>query len=78
MLEICQEDVRILPVPAPEVYVAELADSSVNLSLRFWANNEDFWAAHFAVMETLKARFDAAGIEIPFPQRDVHLIGKPE
>ena len=78
LLEICQEDVRILPVPAPEVYVAELADSSVNLSLRFWANNEDFWAAHFAVMETLKARFDAAGIEIPFPQRDVHLIGKPE
>jgi len=78
LLDICQEDVRILPTPAPEVYVAELADSSVNLSLRFWANNADFWAAHFHVMETLKARFDAAGIEIPFPQRDVHLFGTPE
>ncbi len=77
LLDICNEDVRILPTPAPEVYVAELADSSVNLSLRFWANNEDFWAAHFHVMETLKARFDAAGIEIPFPQRDVHLLSKP-
>ena len=76
LLEICQEDIRILPTPAPEVYVAELADSSVNLSLRFWAKNENFWPAHFHVMETLKARFDAAGIEIPFPQRDVHLIGK--
>ena len=76
LLNICQEDVRILPTPAPEVYVAELADSSVNLSLRFWANNEDFWAAHFHVMETLKARFDEEGIEIPFPQRDVHLVGK--
>ncbi len=77
LLDICNEDVRILPTPPPEVYVAELADSSVNLSLRFWANNEDFWAAHFHVMETLKARFDAAGIEIPFPQRDVHLLSKP-
>lgn len=77
LLDICKEDVRILPTPAAEVYVAELADNSVNLSLRFWANNEDFWAAHFHVMETLKARFDAAGIEIPFPQRDVHLVSKP-
>ena len=62
--------------PAPEVYVGELADSSVNLSLRFWATNEDFWAAHFHVMETLKYRFDENGIEIPFPQLDVHR--KPE
>ena len=76
LLEICLDDTRILPTPAPEVYVAALADSSVNLSLRFWAKNEDFWAAHFHVMETLKARFDAAGIEIPFPQRDVHLVNK--
>jgi small conductance mechanosensitive channel len=76
LLEICRDDIRILPTPAPEVYVAELADSSVNLSLRFWAKNEDFWAAHFYVMETLKHRFDRAGIEIPFPQRDVHLFQK--
>jgi small conductance mechanosensitive channel len=73
LLEICAEDSRILNDPAPEVYVGELADSSVNLSLRFWAKNEDFWGAHFHVMETLKLRFDEKGIEIPFPQRDVHL-----
>ena len=73
LLEICAEDDRILKDPAPEVYVGGLADSSVNLSLRFWAKNEDFWAAHFHVMETLKLRFDEKGIEIPFPQRDVHL-----
>lgn len=76
LLDICQEDLRILPTPAPEVYVAELADSSVNLSLRFWAKTEDFWAAHFYVMETLKVRFDKEGIEIPFPQRDIHLYQK--
>ncbi|MBC2838803.1 mechanosensitive ion channel family protein [Robiginitalea sp. SC105] len=76
LLEICAEDERILKDPAPEVYVGELADSSVNLSLRFWAKNADFWGAHFNVMETLKARFDKEGIEIPFPQRDIHMKSK--
>ncbi|WP_419213797.1 mechanosensitive ion channel family protein [Maribacter sp. X9] len=69
LLAICNEHETILKEPAPEVYVGELADSSVNLTLRFWANNPDFWAAHFHVMEEIKYRFDAAGIEIPFPQR---------
>lgn len=73
LLEICAADKRILKDPAPEVYVAELADSSVNLSLRFWARNEDFWGAHFEVMETMKLRFDQEGIEIPFPQREVYM-----
>ncbi len=72
LLEICAADKRILKTPAPEVYVGELADSSVNLTLRFWAQNADFWGAHFHVMETLKERFDEEGIEIPFPQREVH------
>jgi small conductance mechanosensitive channel len=73
LLEICAADERILKDPAPEVYVGELADSSVNLSLRFWAKNPDFWGAHFHVMETAKLRFDEEGIEIPFPQRDIHM-----
>ena len=76
LLEICAADERILKDPAPEVYVGALADSSVNLTLRFWAKNENFWAAHFHVMETLKLRFDAEGIEIPFPQRDIHMKTK--
>lgn len=68
LLEICAENETILQDPMPEVYVGALADSSVNLTLRFWARNEDFWAAHFHTMETLKYRFDQEGIEIPFPQ----------
>lgn len=75
LLEICREDTRILEEPAPEVYVGRLADSAVELSLRFWAKNEDYWAANFHVLETLKLRFDAEGIEIPFPQRQVHMAG---
>ena len=78
LLEICAEDERILKDPKPEVYVGELGDSSVNLSLRFWAKNADFWGAHFHVMETLKLRFDEAGIELPFPQRDIHMISEGE
>lgn len=78
LLDICASDKRILKDPAPEVYVGELADSSVNLTLRFWAENADFWGAHFGVMETLKERFDAEGIEIPFPQRDIHMKGGSE
>ncbi len=72
LLQICAEDERILKDPAPEVYVGELGDSSVNLTLRFWAPNEVFWPARFHVIEESKVRFDQEGIEIPFPQRVIH------
>ncbi|MEM9077213.1 MAG: mechanosensitive ion channel domain-containing protein [Bacteroidota bacterium] len=72
LLAICVEDERILNDPAPEVYVDSLGDSSVNLTLRFWAPNDVFWPARFNVIEQSKLRFDEAGIEIPFPQRVVH------
>ena len=72
LLAICEEDERILKEPAPEVYVDSLGDSSVNLTLRFWAPNDVFWPARFNVIEQSKLRFDEAGIEIPFPQRVVH------
>jgi len=74
LLTLCAQDERILKEPEPVVYVANLGDSSVDLSLRFWAKNEDFWAAHFDMIENLKGEFDKAGIEIPFPQRVVHGI----
>ena len=74
LLRICALHEAILKDPEPVVYVGNLADSAVELSLRFWAKNEDFWDAHFHVMETLKIEFDAAGIEIPFPQRVIHTV----
>ena len=72
LLQICADNPNINTDPAPEVYVGNLGDSSVDLSLRFWANNDVFWAAHFYVIEQTKLRFDEAGIEIPFPQRVMH------
>jgi small conductance mechanosensitive channel len=74
LLDICAKDDRILKEPAPEVYVDSLGDSSVNLTLRFWAPNDVFWPARFELIEQSKLRFDEAGIEIPFPQRVVHKI----
>ncbi len=75
LLAICAENSDILDDPIPEVYVDSLADSAVILTLRFWANNDVFWPAHFHTMETVKNRFDEAGITIPFPQLDVHTTG---
>ena len=67
-----QENVLHDPHPEPMVVVAELGDSSVNLSLRYWVNNEDFWALRWIILEEGKKRLEAQDIVIPFPQRDVH------
>jgi len=56
----------------PMIVVGDLGDSSVNLSLRYWAKNEDFWGIKWHTLEEGKARLEAAGISIPFPQRDIH------
>ena len=74
LLQICADNEKILKEPVPEVYVGSLGDSSVNLSLRFWAKTENFWQAKFFVHEQSKLRFDDAGIEIPFPQRVMHSV----
>lgn len=77
LLQICADNENILKEPAPEVYVDGLGDSSVDLTLRFWAENSVFWGAHFHVIEETKKRFDEAEIEIPFPQRDIHVKEQP-
>ena len=58
------------------VAVSELADSSVNFVVRAWVKTPDYWDVKFALTETIKLRFDAEGISIPFPQQDVHHYNK--
>ncbi|RKS55966.1 small conductance mechanosensitive channel [Gillisia mitskevichiae] len=72
LVNLMTEQEKIFKDPAPQVVVTELADSAVNLSLRFWAYNEDFWDCHWYTIEEAKTRLEAAGVGIPFPQRDVH------
>ena len=66
-------DDRILDDPAVTIAVSELADSSVNFVVRPWVKTADYWGVLFDLTETIKKRFDAEGISIPFPQRDVHI-----
>lgn len=67
------DDERILKDPAPFMAVSALADSSVNIVVRAWVNAADFWPVHFRMNEMVYKTFDKEGLNIPFPQRDVHL-----
>lgn len=70
---IAQSDDRILKDKDWTIGVSELADSSVNFVFRVWVNTPDYWAVYFYLNETIKTNFDKKGIEIPFPQMDLHL-----
>ena len=59
----------ILKDPAPQVLVDNLADSSVNLTLRFWVASENYWTAFWQIKGELKQAIESAGLNIPFPQR---------
>ena len=64
----------VLDEPAPGVSVGELGDSSVNLAVRPWVMSATYAPASHEITERIKKALDAAGISIPFPQRDVHLF----
>lgn len=53
--------------------VTGLGDSAVNIGLRCWVNAGDYWNVLHDFNKSIKERFDAAGISIPFPQHDVHI-----
>jgi len=76
--EIVDQDLRVLKDPLPQIVVAELADSSVNFKVRVWTSSDDYWSFFFDTTEKVKKQFDAQGISIPFPQRDVHLYEHKE
>lgn len=84
--KIITEHPAVLPEPEPVIRVHELADSSVNFIVRPWVRTDDYWTTYWDVTRKVKEEFDAAGVSIPFPQRDVHVYhetaarieGKPE
>jgi small conductance mechanosensitive channel len=73
ILDVVGKDERVMKDPAPVVLLSELADSSVNFNTRVWSSADDYWGVYFDTIEAVKKRFDAEGVSIPFPQRDVHL-----
>ena len=74
IVDLIEQDERILKDPAPQVMVSNLGESSVDITVRPWVNAADFWATKCDLTLSIKEKFDAEGISIPFPQRDVHLI----
>lgn len=73
LTRLVEADARILKDPAPQIVVGALGDNSVNFIVRTWVNATDFWNVRFEMIENVKKQFDASGLSIPFPQRDVHL-----
>ncbi len=73
LTELTDRTPGILKDPAPSVHLIACADSSMNYAVRVWAKNEDYWDVYFALMEDGKRALDAAGIQIPYPQMDVHV-----
>lgn len=76
MHEVCKSDPNVIDTPETFVGVLAHADSSVNFVCRPWTAQENYWDVYFNVTENVKKAFDAAGVTIPFPQRDVHTYQK--
>ena len=75
---VLDDDSRVLKDPEYVIAVSELGDSSVNLVVRPWCRKEDYWGLRFDLPGALKEQIEAAGCNIPFPQRDVHLYAANE
>lgn len=73
LLEILENDAKVMQDKERLVVVDELADSCVKLLVRCWFKNQDYWEGKWRITEASKYALDKAGIEIPFPQLDVHV-----
>jgi len=75
--KILNEQQEIHEEPAPLVEVLALADSSVNLAVRFWLDSADYWNVYFRVNRLIKEGLEDAGVDLPFPQMDLHIKEAP-
>ncbi|MDA9066452.1 mechanosensitive ion channel [Flavobacteriales bacterium] len=73
LLKFVKEDPRIMDEEDNFIGLGELADSSVNLILRVWCKTEDYWGVFFTMNERIYKEFGDRGLNIPFPQMDVHV-----
>ena len=74
--QIGRSEPRLLKEPAPQAMVKSLADSSVNIQLRAWTTIDDYWETLWDMNKRVKEEIEKAGLTIPFPQQDVHIITK--
>ena len=72
--KVLADEPRLLGEPSPTLWVSHLGESSVDLAVRPWVKSEDFWATRSDLLRNIKQALDAAGIEIPFPQRTMLML----
>jgi small conductance mechanosensitive channel len=75
---VLEQDSRVLKDPSFKVAVSEMGESSVNLIVRPWVNASEYWDVRFDLVEKIKLALEANGLNIPFPQRDIHIISQTE
>ncbi len=74
LMDLAQADERVLDDPEPQTFVASLDDSSVGIGLRVWCATSEYMPVSWDLTEAAKAKFDEAGISIPFPQREITMM----
>lgn len=75
IISLCNEDERIMKEPAVFVELTKLNSSSVDIVVRAWVKSEDYWGVYFSMNEKVYKNFPKEGLNIPFPQMDVHVVG---
>lgn len=78
LLDVVKSEDKILPGEPVDVYVSELADSSVQMGVRAWVKTEDYWPIRWKMTEDIKNALDANGISIPYPQMDITIAMQKE
>ena len=74
--EITISETRFLKNPAPQIVIQSLQDSYINLCVRAWANNQDYWDIYWFQIRNIKEKIEAAGLHFPFPQQEIHIYTK--
>lgn len=78
LTSIIEADSRVLKDPAPVIKVHTLGESSVDFIVRPWVSTVDYWDVYWDITRKVKEQFDANDVSIPFPQRDIHIIGNAQ
>jgi len=71
--KVCADNPKVLDTPETKIFINNLGDSSVDFVVRPWVKSADYWTVYAEILETAKTELEAAGCNIPYPQRDVHL-----
>lgn len=73
LARVLESEERILSLPAPTIGVLALANSSVNIAVRPWVKSEEYWKVYYDTLQAIKEELDREGIQIPYPQVDMHI-----